>query len=126
MSEPFNASTVSKTLYGKNNLEVTFVDQECNTIQVVNLSPAARRNLMLGLLARPPLPPEGEALLLERERILNVAGIRVHGLPDGNPVIELLLAKEMSIYLTFPKEGIKAFQEALALLEKKLIASQSH
>jgi len=32
----------------------------------------------------------------------------------------------MSIYLTFPKEGIKAFQEALALLEKKLIASQSH
>jgi hypothetical protein len=110
--KPFNASSITKSIYGNNNLEVTFLDA-LGAKQVVNLCPEARHRLMLALLTRPPLRPGVADDLIEPERILNIQGIRRFVLPNGNPGLELILGQKMSIGITFPPGGVKAFQDAL-------------
>jgi hypothetical protein len=130
MFKPFNASTVSKTLFGKNNLEVTFVNPQ-GAKQVVNLSPEARHNLMLGLLARPRfaelqrLRKEGEPLF-ELESILNIQGVTSIVVDKHRPVLELILPQGVSVYISFPVSDIQKFQIALSDLEKALMAQGIH
>jgi hypothetical protein len=125
-NKPFNASSVSKTLFGKNNLEVTFVDHS-GAKQIVNLSPQARNQMMLALLARPSLQ---ELDKLQRqlgpEHLLNVQGITSFVLGQDKPALEIILAQGMSVYLTFPPDGIKKFQVVLSDLERALMTPTTH
>lgn len=130
MSKPFNAATVAKTLFGKSNLEITFVNPQ-GAKQIVNLSSEARHRLMLGLLARSRyeelqrLHKEGEPLF-EPENILNIQGIKAIVLDKNRPLLELILPHGMSVYVSFPIPGIQKFQIALSDLEKALISQVIH
>lgn len=130
MSKPFNASTVTKTLFGKNNLQVTFVDQFGRT-QIVNLSPEARHNLILGLLARSSLQQlqklkkEGEPLLMP-EDIFEIVGITSLLLVKDKPALELRLPSGASVYISFPVSAIHSFQTVLSELENALMSPTTH
>lgn len=130
MSKPFNASSVIKTIFGRNNLEVTFVDQ-FGRKQVVNLSPQSRRNLMLALLAKAPLhqleklTKEGEPPL-PKENVFEIIGVTSLLLEKDKPGLELHLSKEMSFYISFLADDIQKFQIALSDLEKALMTPTTH
>src|SRR3990172_8065171 len=111
MSKPFDASSIVRSVFGKNNLEVTFVDS-AHRKQLVNLSPKSREQMLQCLLSRSAVTKTDA--LLEPERILSIHSLKRHRLNNGNPCLELFFGQNMSICITFPPDGLKAFQEALS------------
>jgi hypothetical protein len=114
----FNAASVSSSTLNvtTNNTEITLISPEGN-IQVVNLSPEARKNLLMSLLARPQHPNALNALPAN--------GFRYVVLDKATPGLEVSFGNNLAIPITFPKEAISVLKQQIAALEQSLAQSKS-
>lgn len=115
----FNVSSLSGSERNMttNNVSITITDRSGKK-QELNLSPEAQTQLMKVLLTRSPIDQDKPLTEQIPDQAIRVQGIRRFVLPNNNPCLELYLAQGMSIYITFPKEGISAFLEALSTFEE--------
>ncbi len=111
MGKPINIASITRSVSGRNNVQVTVID-DSHIERVFNLSPPAQDGLLKALLAAEPFgSPEQDAKA--HKNFLLARSLRLFEGPNKTTGIEVLLGPGIAIHILLPAGLPEALENLL-------------